>query len=84
MSFDNDQTGCEKIGPSPHKIMIMAFPFKEGSAMAYAWLWYICKQKPCQQQLGYGCKIFILAKNILLNQFAKFVEKNGFPFGKLE
>ena len=31
MSFDNDQNGCEKIGPSPHKIMIMAFPFKEGS-----------------------------------------------------
>ena len=31
MSFDNDQNGCEKIGPSPHKIMIMAFPFKEGT-----------------------------------------------------
>ena len=31
-----------------------------------------------------GCKIFILAKSILLNQFAKFVEKNGFAFGKLE
>ena len=44
MSFDNDQNGCEKIGPSPHKIMIMAFPFKEGSEtlrlIAYAWLYY--------------------------------------------
>ena len=33
---------------------------------------------------GTVVKIFILANSILLNQFAKFVEKNGFAFGKLD